>query len=178
MSQVGIYSASQLQLHDHYDWSSGGPILSITRADAATVQRTLNNTQQTNNLAWTLMKRILVLENSAGLMRIIYTLRITGTAGTAHAQARILRAGSPIWNGNDNTEVAGPTTFTDSAIAIDLQAQDVIDIYGYNSVGGTSYCDIRTMQLGYTMNITNIARHVITTGVVCTTPVLMQDILN
>jgi len=163
MSQVGVLSMSQLQLHDHYDDSSGGIINVHSRVASATIKIQAPAIRDTaaGVGVFAMMKRILIRENSLGTMDINYTLARVGGAGTVHGQVQIWRAGAAIWTGVDNNTAAGPTVFTDAAIPQDLLAGDCIEIWGYVSAGAAAICRIFDMDVCYTGFITSLSRRVL-----------------
>ena len=161
--QVGILSLAQLQIHDHYNDNSGGPINLISRANSANVRIASGGSMSAAGVGtWGLLARALIQENTPGVMTINYTLTRAGGAGTVHAQARIYRAGALIWSGIDNATAAGPTVYTDAAIALDLLSQDVIDIWGYVSAGATTICDVDTVEVCYDATLVQLSRRVLT----------------
>ena len=96
MPQVGVLSLAMLQVHDHYDYETGGPINTVVRADSATA-RISNGAARVTPAGvgtWALMKRLPDREAAAGAMTVNYTLTRAGGAGTIHGQARIYRAGA------------------------------------------------------------------------------------
>lgn len=157
MAQIGIVASAQLQLHDHYDGSSGGPVNTIIRVAAATTKMYSSSQKTTTNAAWTLLKRIRVDEASPGTCNITYDLSRTGPAGNVNGQAHIYRNGSSIWDGAVNNEVAGPTTFTDAAVAIDFQVGDLIEVWGQRVTAGVG-CMIEAEEVLYTGYIQKLAR--------------------
>ncbi len=162
--QIGVVSAAQLELHDHYNVNSGGSILTRTRVDSANVRISNGADRFTPNGVgvWALLKQIVVLDDTPGAMTINYDLTRGGGAGTIHGQARIYRAGALLWSGVDNAEMNGPTTYTDAAIAQDLLALDTIEVWGYVSAGAATNCHISNMTCSWDMQLTSIARWPIT----------------
>lgn len=178
MAQVGVLSLSQLALHDHYDWNSGGPIDVYGRVSSATVKITNAAVIANNNAApFECYKRILVLQDSPGTMRIDYDLECTVVlaGNVAHGQSRIYRGAALLWSGVDNPEVAGPVAYQDAAIAIDLQAGDTIEVWGYviDAGGGGPNCSISQMLVRYTGSVNCMSRRVLTTAL----PVTGGDML-
>jgi hypothetical protein len=169
-AQVGILSLAQLQIHDHYNDNVGGPILTVTRADSANV-RILSGPQRFSPAgvgAWAMMKRIQVLQDSPGACTINYTLTRAGGAGTIHAQARLCRGATLLLAGADNSTAAGPTVFTDAALAQDLLAGDLIEVWGYVSAGAATICVIEALEVCYDATITSIARWPVTVALALT----------
>lgn len=163
MGQIGVLSLSQLQIHDHYNWNTGGPINTITRVDSATVKISHAAAANTSQTAFTLMKRILILEDSPGVMNINLTLLNVAGAGTVHGQARIYRAGALVWSGVDNAEAGGPTICNDPAIAFDLLAGDLIDVWGYRT--GATQCRVTAMEICYSGYLTALSRRVLNAAI-------------
>jgi hypothetical protein len=172
LAQVGVLSLSQLQLHDHYNLNSGGPVNTLSRVASATVKINHAAAVNTSYAAWVMMKRVLILEDSPGTMDINYTLLNTLGAGSVNAQARIYRAGVLIWSGVDNAEVAGPTIFTDPAIAVDLLSGDCIEIWGYKT--GATACRVTAMEICYSGYITALCRRTLNAALLLT---VASDIL-
>lgn len=168
MSQVGILSLSQLQAHDHYGANAGGPILVVTRTASATLK--MQSATQRSTPAgvgtWAMLKRILVLEDTPGTADILFTLTRAGGAGTIHGQIRMYRGSTILFTGVDNSTAAGPTTYTDAAVAVDLLAQDTIEVWGYVSAGGTTICVVEALQVRYDGIITQISRRVVSLAVI------------
>ena len=158
--QVGIVSSAQLEIHDHYDYNQGGPILTLSRVDSANVRVTA--AAQVFSAAgvgtWALMKRIVILQDTPGVMTLNYTMTRAGGAGTIHGQARIYHGGTLLWSGTDNSTGAGPTIYTDAAIAQDLQALDTVDVWGYVSAGATTRCVLETFELCWDCVLSSISR--------------------
>jgi hypothetical protein len=69
-----------------------------------------------------------------------------------------------LWSGVDNSTVAGPTVYTDAAVAIDLLAGDVIEVWGYVSVGAAAICRLFDMEICYTGYITALSRRILNTA--------------
>ena len=163
MAQVGVLSMSQLQLHDHYDDNSGGPINVHSRIASATIK--IANPALRDTVAgvgvFAVMKRVLISENSLGTMDINYSLARVGGAGTVHGEARIYRGVTLLWSGVDNNTIAGPTVYTDAAVAIDLLVGDTIEVWGYVSAGAAAICRIFDMEVCYTGYITSLSRRVL-----------------
>ena len=159
MSQVGVLSLAQLQIHDHGDLNSGGLIATLARTDSATVKISNATARAMIVAAFVRMKQTVILAPSPGSMRVLFTLTRTGAAGTAHGQVRIYRGSTAIFMGADFSEVAGPTIETETAITQDLQALDTIEIWGYTTGGN---CNIDTMQICYTGTITLLSRITLT----------------
>jgi hypothetical protein len=172
MMQVGVLSLSQLQLHDHYNFDSGGPILTVTRANSANVR--LISAAIVMSAAGvgaaTMMKRIVLDQDSPGAMTILHTATRAGGAGTIHTQARVMRAGVSIWDGVDNPTVAGPTIFTDAAIALDLLQNDCIEIWGHVAAGAATICAVEALEVCFDATITSIARWPVTVALAITGP--------
>ena len=166
MAQVGVLSLSQLQIHDHYDYNSGGPINLLTRTASATVK--MLSAPAVMSAAgvgtWSMMKRILVGEDSPGTSDLLFTMTRAGGAGTVHGQIRIQRGATNLFTGVDNSTAAGPTIYTDAAAAVDLKAQDTIEVWGYVSVGATTICTVETLQVCYTGTFTKLTRRILNTA--------------
>jgi hypothetical protein len=180
--QVGILSLSQLQLHDHYNLNSGGPINLISRTDSANARLNSGGSMTVAGVGvWGLMARILIQEDSPGAggggMNINYTLTRAGGAGTVHAQARIYRAGALIWNGVDNSTAAGPTVYNDPTIVLNLLAQDVIDVWGYVSAGATTICDVSAVEVCYDATLVQLSRRVLTVPLALTGTGLLYEVI-
>lgn len=160
MAQVGVLSLSQLELHDHYDLNTGGPILEVTRAPSANI-RILSAVQRVTVAGvgvWGRLKQVLIRQDTVGSMDLNYTLTRGGGAGTVHAQARIYRNGAAIWTGVDNATAAGPTIFTDAAIAQDLIYGDTLELWGYVSAGATTICVVEQLEYLWDSSITAVSR--------------------
>lgn len=170
MAQVGILSMAQLQLHDHYNYDSGGPILETTRAPSANVRvaSPLIRSTPAGVGVWARLKQIYIGSDTLGSMDATYTLTRTGGAGTAHAQLRIYRNATLLFSGVDNSTAAGPTDFTDAAIAIDLQVGDTVELWGYVSAGAAAVCTVDGLDLFWDMSITSIARWPVTVALAVT----------
>lgn len=168
-AQVGVLSLSQLQLHDHYNENSGGVINRIGRVASATVKMTGGGQRTTTAGAWVLLKRFIVLEDTPGTMDINVELTRAGAAGTVHCEARLYRGttGALLWTGVDNSEVAGPTVFTDAAVAIDLLAGDRIEIWGYK-IGAGTICSVDDLECCYTGYITHFSRRAVNAAILLT----------
>lgn len=160
MAQVGVLSLSQLQLHDHYDWNTGGPIVELTRTASANVR--ITSAAQRFSAAgvgtWARMKQVLIRQDTVGAMDINYTLTRAGGAGTVHARARIYRGATLLWSGVDNSTAAGPTIFTDAGVAQDLIYGDTLELWGYVSAGATTICVVETLEYLWDSTITEISR--------------------
>lgn len=167
MAQVGILSLSQLQLHDHSNANTGGAINTVARATGGPVKITSGAMRSTLNAAMTLLKRVIIRENSPGSMDLNYDVTRTGSAGNVNAQARIYRAGAAIWNGVLNNEVAGPTTFSDPNIVLDLLAGDTIEIWGQRVTAG-AVCEVTDLEIAYTGTITRLSDKALFTPLVLT----------
>jgi len=171
MAQVGILSMAQLQLHDHYNYDSGGPILEMTRTPSANV-RILSAAQRFSDAGvgdWARLKQIYIGSDTLGSMDINYTLTRAGGAGTVHAQARLYRGATLLVAGDDNPEAAGPTIFTDAAVAQDLLAGDTVELWGRVSAGGaTTRCVVETLELLWDCSITSISRWPVTVALAVT----------
>lgn len=158
--QIGIYSSAQLELHDHYDYNSGGPILTLSRIDSANIR--VNAAAMVIGAAgvgtWSLFKRIVFLQDTPGVMTLTYTLTRAGGAGTVHAQARMYHGGTLLWSGTDNSTAAGPTDYTDATIAQDLQALDTVDVWGYVSAGATTRVALEALVLSWDCVCSSISR--------------------
>jgi hypothetical protein len=141
---------------------------------SATLKISNNAVVNHGNVApFALFKRIVVLEDSLGTMRVDYDLECTVPAGgvSVHGQSRIYRGATLLWSGVDNPEAAGPTTFSDAAIAQDLLAGDTIEVWGYR-IGATSV-EISNMRIYYTGSITSLSRRLLTTAL----PITGADML-
>ena len=170
MSQVGILSMAQLQLHDHYNYDSGGPILEMTRTPSANV-RILSAAQRFSDPGvgvWARMKQVYIGSDTLGSMDIKYTLTRAGGAGTVHAQARLYRGATLLVAGDDNSTAGGPTEYTDAAVAQDLLAGDTVELWGYVSAGGTTRCVVETLELLWDCSITSISRWPVTVALAVT----------
>lgn len=172
MAQVGVLSMSQLQLHDHYDINTGGIINATARVASATAKMVSPNVVTTGAGigAWAVMKRIVLREDSTGTMNIVYTLTRTGGAGTVHAQARIYRGttGALLWSGVDNSTAAGPTVYTDAAVAIDLLYGDRVEVWGYVSAGALTTCTLEQQECQYDGYITLLSRRALNAALLLT----------
>jgi hypothetical protein len=111
------------------------------------------------------MKRILVLEDTTGTADLVFTLTRAGGAGTVHGQIRIQRGATNRFTGVDNSTAAGPTIYTDAAVAVDLLAGDTIEVWGYVSAGAATICTVETLQVCYTGLITGISRRAVSLAV-------------
>jgi hypothetical protein len=167
MPQVGILSSAQLQTHDHYDYTSGGPILTITRANSANVKITnaAVRTSTAGDLVDRMWKRTLIKQATAGAMRINYTAELDPAAGgdSCHVQAHIYRAGAAIWNGTNNVVAGGGAViYTDNNIVLDLLAGDAVEIWGHIVVGGGEQILFSQLELCFDAGITLLSRHALT----------------
>lgn len=167
MSQVGVLSLSQLQAHDHYGANNGGPILVVSRTASATLKMQSGPQRFTpaGVGTWAMLKRIQVLEDSPGTADILFTMTRAGGAGTIHGQVRIYRGATNLFTGVDNSTAAGPTIYTDAAVAVDFLAGDLIEVWGYVSAGATTICVVEALQVCYTGVITQISRRVVSVAV-------------
>ena len=170
MAQVGILSMAQLQLHDHYNYDSGGPILEMTRTPSANV-RILSAAQRFSAAGvgdWARLKQIYIGSDTLGSMDIKYTLTRAGGAGTVHAQARLYRGATLLVAGDDNSTAGGPTEYTDAAVAQDLLAGDTVELWGYVSAGGGTICTVEALELLWDCSITSISRWPVTVALAVT----------
>ena len=163
MPQVGILSMAQLQLHDHYDWNSGGPILTVERTNSANVRITnaaiVNGTP--GDLVDRMFKRTIVWQDTAGAMTLNYTAELDPAAGgdSCHVQAHIYRAGVAIWDGANNViAAAGANVYTDANIVLDLLEGDAIEVWGHVVVGGAETVIISQLEICYDATIHMISR--------------------
>lgn len=170
MPQVGVLSLSQLELHDHYDLNTGGPILEVTRAASANVRiaSPIQRVTPAGVGVWARLKQVLIRQDTVGVMDINYTLTRAGGAGTVHAQARIYRAGAAIWTGADSATAGGPTVYTDAGVAQDLIYGDTLELWGYVSAGATTICVVETLQYLWDCSITAITRIPVTVALAIT----------
>jgi hypothetical protein len=167
-AQVGILSLAQLQLHDHYNDNSGGIINVLARTASATQK--INNlaARQTTSPAWVMVKSILILENSpgapAGGMDIDWLLSCAG-GGVAHSQVRVYRAGIAVFTGADLSTAGVATPETEANIILDLEVNDLVEIWGYHSVGGAGkVCQVDTEHVCYTGTIISLSRRALQTA--------------
>lgn len=163
--QVGCQSGSRPTIHNHSSISQGGLINTMGRLSSATLK--INNgamVEGNNNAPFQRYKQIRINEDSPGTMRIDYDLECSVVLGgnAVHAQSRIYRGTTLLWSGIDNTEVAGPTTFSDVGIAVDLQAGDMIEVWGYK-IGGGNTCQISVHQVRYTGTFISLLQRVLAT---------------
>ncbi len=165
-AQVGILSLSQLQLHDHYNFNSGGPILSIARLASASIK--INHAAAVVEAGTTqvAVKRILILEDSPGTCDINVTIFNTLGAGTANARVHILRAGAVIWSGLLRNEVAGPNDYTDAGVAVDLLAGDIIELRASRT--GATTCEVSNFQICYDGYVSTITRRALNAALLLT----------
>jgi len=155
--QVGVVSSAQLSIHDHGDMSSGGFDNTLVRVASANLK--INNATLRTSLAdaFTLIKRVIFLGASTGSLRCSFRMQSTGGAGTVHGQVRMYRGATNLFTGVDNSTAAGPTIYTETPVAVDIQALDVIDIWGY-SVAGVATLNIDNMQVLYDTTLTALSR--------------------
>jgi hypothetical protein len=166
MAQVGVLSLSQLQLHDHYNLNSGGPILTIARANSANIRITnAALVADTGVGADTMLKRTVILQDTTGAMTIVYDGELTPGAGgnSCHIQAHIFRAGVAIWNGTNNVvAAAGLVAYTDANIVLNLLAGDCIEVWGHIVVGIAESVEVSNLTIRYDATITEISRYGLT----------------
>ena len=165
-AQVGVLSLSQLALHDHWDPNSGGPIVLVARLDSATVKINHAAVVVEAGTVQVAVKRILILENSPGVCSINFTIFNTLGAGMAHGRVHIIRAGAVIWSGTQRNEAAGPNSFTDAAIALDLLAGDIIELRAWRT--GATTCEVSDLLVCYDGYISTITRRALNTALLLT----------
>jgi hypothetical protein len=161
---------AQLQLHDHYNYDSGGPVLETTRAPSANVRVASPAIRSTpaGVGVWARLKQIYIGSDTLGSMDVTYMLERTGGAGTVHARLRIYRGTTLLFSGTNNSTAAGPTNYIDAAIAIDLQVGDTVELWGYVLVGAAAVCTVFDLDLFWDMSITSIARWPVTVALAIT----------
>lgn len=165
-AQVGILSLSQLQLHDHYNYNSGGPILSVARVAAATVKINHAAAVVEGGTTQVAVKRIMILEDSPGTCDINFTITNTLGAGTANGRVHIVRAGAVIWSGILRNEIAGPNTYTDAGVAVDLLAGDIIELRASRT--GATTCLVEDFQVCYDGYVSTITRRALNAALLLT----------
>ena len=162
--QVGVQSGARIGIHNHSNISQGGLINTIGRVSSATLKINNPTLRSTGLPAFTRLKQVRINEDSPGTMRIDYDLECTVVAGgnSVHGQSRIYRGATLLWSGVDNTELAGPTTYSDVGIAIDLLAGDMVEVWGYRVAG--TVCEISNMVVRYTGSFLSLLQRVLTTA--------------
>ena len=165
MAQVGVLSLSQLQLHDHYDYNSGGPINVVARTISANIRIVGPGAVTPAGVGvWACLNRILFLEASPGGMTVNFTLTRAGGAGTIHGQWRIYSAiGALLHSGTDRSTAGGPTIYSEN-IAHDMLENERLEFWGYVSIGATTVCDISVEELCYDATVTYLSRRLLTTA--------------
>ena len=161
--QVGVLSLSQLQIHDHYNLNSGGPIITVARGNSANVRITNAPAVATpaGSTLNRMLKRTIILQDTAGAMTLSYDAEMIPGAGgnSCHARAHIYRAGAIIWTGTNNVlAAAGVTACTDANIVLNLLAGDCIEVWGHIVVGAGEVLEVSALTLRYDATITEISR--------------------
>lgn len=162
--QVGVQSGARVAVHNHSNISQGGLVDTIGRVSSATLKINNGAVRGTGLPFFTRLKQVRINEDSPGTMRIDYDLECTTVAGgnSVNGQARIYRGATLLWSGVDNPELAGPITYSDAGIAIDLLAGDMVEVWGYRT-GGTT-CEISNMMVRYTGSFISLLQRVLTTA--------------
>ena len=135
MSQVGVYSAALLALHDHSTLSLGGPLGLIERdyPGAGIVTQNFAAPKSTGSATYVEVKRVRVNEATSGRMDIQFTL--TPSAGFAFG--RIYINGVAVGTEQSTNNPAGQT-FNETIIQ-DLNVGDFVQIYAHRvNVGATA----------------------------------------
>lgn len=151
--QVGVQSGAKVAVHNHMNISSGGVICVEERSVGVDVTIANNTPRSRAGIpAFTLIKEIVINENSAGTMTVYYDLQRTAGAGAVHGQLWV----NDVAVGVDNAANPGPTTFND-ILALDLVVGDRIQIYAYTI--GANTVTVSNMQLQYTNSLRSVASH-------------------
>jgi len=167
MSQVGIYSAYQLGLHDHSSITQGGILIYDKRIVGANVVIFNNPAKSTTNAGFTKLKETTILEASLGSCTIYFTLE--ATAGGGSVNGRLYFNGAAV--GVDHSATPGPTIFND-VLNQDFAVGDKIQIYGHGS--GANTCTISLVEIRYSSGVHTIATRTLVTDLPSTYAVAIQ----
>ena len=154
--QVGCQSGSRPSIHNHSNVNQGGAIVLEERIiGAAVLIANAAPKSRAGIPAFTLLKEIVVQENSPGTCTVFFTLQRTGGIGAVNGQLWI----NGVAVGVNNASNPGPDVWND-VVALDLVVGDRIQLYGHTN--GANTLTVQDFEIAYSNALNSISTHELT----------------